>query len=84
MTEQSINFTEGDSCGELDSGFTCRKVINCPEALALLKQRRKHNFARCSFQEMDEIVCCPPAKGDSDKSGGPKVRGQQRKSAQGI
>ncbi|KAL1497240.1 hypothetical protein ABEB36_008233 [Hypothenemus hampei] len=50
---------EGSHCQQLGLAGICKKVIDCPVALELLRKRRKHDLLRCGFSGLEEVVCCP-------------------------
>ncbi|CAG4956208.1 unnamed protein product [Colias eurytheme] len=51
----------GDRCrpnNEVTVGV-CKLVTECFEAIRAIQERESHNFQRCGFSGLTEIVCCP-------------------------
>ncbi|XP_041979585.1 serine protease persephone-like [Aricia agestis] len=55
----------GDSCSPSDtiSKGSCQMVTNCELALREIREYGNHQFTRCGFSGITEIVCCPSAGG---------------------
>lgn len=41
----------------------CKPVTKCLPAVEQIKQIKKHEFRRCGFDDLIEIVCCPKSAG---------------------
>ncbi|XP_072383604.1 trypsin-1-like isoform X4 [Diabrotica undecimpunctata] len=49
----------GSICYTSGSPGICKSVSDCPQALDLLRKTNEHNFERCHWDNLDEIICCP-------------------------
>ncbi|CAG9832380.1 unnamed protein product [Diabrotica balteata] len=49
----------GSKCYTSGVPGICKSVTECPQALDSLRKFHKHNFKRCLWDNLDEIICCP-------------------------
>lgn len=69
----AISEDVGDSCMTNDPALegTCAKVSKCEAALVEIRKKKFHQFERCGFEGVEEVVCCPHP---SNKFGGDETR----------
>ncbi|KAF7265857.1 hypothetical protein GWI33_020927 [Rhynchophorus ferrugineus] len=50
---------EGSACQQLGVPGICKRLENCKEAIESLRLYGRHDFLRCGFVDIEEVVCCP-------------------------